>query len=113
MPRYDFKCCGKTWEERVEYDLRDRVLCDICNCVATRLMHSFSTPGLTYVGTDRFKGAELALGKRGLESTKDVERAMREVGAEPVDAYYRQKPLPAPKEITLEELNPYLDGMPL
>lgn len=113
MPRYDYRCCNVTWEERVDYDLRDRVLCDVCNRPAKRLMHSISTPGLTYVGTKRFEGAELALGQKGLESAKDVERAMREVGAEPVDPYFRQKPLPPPKEVTLEELNPYLDGMPL
>lgn len=113
MPRYDYECCGKKWEEFVSYDNRDRVLCDVCNSPGRRLVSLFNPVGLTYVGTSRFKGAEFALGKQGLESTRDVERAMADVGAVPVDAYYRPPAPPPPKEITMEEVAPYLDGMPL
>ena len=112
MPRYDFKCC-KTWEQYADYDNRDAVRCGDCGKLANRLVSLFNFSGATYVGTDKFKGAELALGAKALESVRDVDRAMEAVGAQPVDAYYRPPASPPLKEVTLKELAPYLDGMPL
>ena len=105
---YEYSCCEKKWEERVKFTLRDRVRCGDCGKHANRLVSSFNFTGGTYVGTKRFKGAELATGVQSLESTGDVDRALEATGTQPVDAYYRAPKPPPPKEITLEELNEYL-----
>lgn len=107
MPFYTYKCC-KEWDARVDVDSRDSVRCSDCWKLASRLVSQFNFVGAGYVGTKRFAGAELALGKQGLESIRDVERAMEEVGAQPVDPYYRPPAPPPLKEITLKELNEYL-----
>jgi len=112
MPRYDFECCKK-WEQYVDYDNRNSVRCVDCGKLANRLVSLFAFNGATYVGTDRFKGAEIGTGVKGLESVKDVDRALAVAGAQPIDAYYRPPKPPPPKEVTLKELAPYLDGMPL
>ena len=107
MPRYEYSCC-ENFEKYAEYDHRDSVTCGMCGKLANRLVAGFTFLGASYVGTKRFAGAELALGQKGLESTKDVERAMEEVGAQPIDPYYRPPAPPPLKEITLKELNEYL-----
>jgi len=107
MPRYDYQCCKK-WDQYAEFDSRDTVRCSDCGKLANRLISQFTFYGATYTGTKRFEGAELALGERGLESVRDVERAMDRVGAVPVDPYYRPPAPPPLKELTLEELNPYI-----
>ena len=105
---YNYKHCNKEWDSFVKPNRRDRVSCDVCGNLADRQISNFSFVGASYVGTDRFKGAELGLGVKGLESSKDVEKAMEKVGAQPVDAYYRQPAPPPLKELTIEELNEYL-----
>lgn len=112
MPRYEYTCC-KDWDQYADWDSRDAVRCGDCGKLASRKMASFIFSGATYVGTDRFRGAEQALGAKNLESVRDVERAMERVGAQPVDPYYRPPAPPPPKEITMKEIAPYLDGMPL
>ena len=112
MPRYDYSCCSK-FEKYAEFDRRDSVTCGVCGKLASRMVAQFAFLGASYVGTKRFQGAELALGVKGIESTKELSRAMKEAHVEPVDAYYRKPELPKPKEVTIEELAPYLDGMPL
>ena len=113
MVFYSYKHCNKEWEERVKFDRRDRVKCVGCGELADRQVSSFNFTGATYVGTDKFKGAELGLGVKGIESSKEVDAICELKGVHPVDAYHRQDPLPAPKEITMKEIAPYLDGMPL
>ena len=112
MPRYEYQCC-KEWEQYAGFDDRDSVRCSDCGKLAGRKMASFVFSGATYVGTDRFRGAEQALGAKNLESVRDVEAAMARAGAVPVDPYYRQPTPPPLKELTMKEIAPYLDGMPL
>lgn len=113
MPLYDYECCRK-FDALVRYDARDTVSCVDCGKLAKRIENfQFSIGNATYVGADRFKGVEAATGIRGIENKRAAEAALKAVGAEPVDAYYRPPPPPPPKEVTLKELAPYLDGMPL
>lgn len=107
MPRYDYSHCGITWEKRVDFNSRDSVRCD-CGKLASRQMALFNFTGATYVGTNKFAGASQALGVKGIESAKEVDRLCEERGAHPVDPYYRQPPLPKPAEIPDEDFLPYL-----
>ena len=113
MVFYSYKHCNKEWEERVKFDHRDRVRCGGCGQLADRQLSSFNFTGASYVGTDRFQGAELALGVKGIESAKEIDQICKIKGVHPVDATHRQESIPEPKEVSMKEIAPYLDGMPL
>ena len=81
----EYSCCGKVWDKLVKFNSRDRVRCCDCGKLASRLVSHFNVPGATYVGTDKFKGAEAALGVRGVESANEIDRICKEQGVHPVD----------------------------
>lgn len=112
MPFYEYEHCGSNWTSRNSIDGRDRELCSKCNLRARRLISGFSIGNQTYVAGN-LDNVSNATGIKGIETIRDADRAMEQTGTVRVDAYYRPPKPPPPKEITLEELNPYLDGMPL
>lgn len=111
MPVYEYEHCSRFDKLVRNSDDRDRVSCS-CGAPARRLQSSFSLGNITHVA-DNYKNIEFGTGVRGIETLGQVERALKSTGTQPVDAYYRAPKPPPPKEVTLEELAPYLDGMPL
>jgi hypothetical protein len=114
MPLYEYECSCGIRERLVSYVSRDSVNCTACGNSAKRLeVYEFGILNANYVGSKRFEGAAKALGVDRIESAKEIDEICEVQGVVPVEAYYRPPAPPAPKEVTLEELNPYLDGMPL
>lgn len=112
MPYYEYTCCDATWTARNPIDGRDLELCNRCNLRAKRLISNFSIGNQTYVA-DNLKNIENATGVKGIQTVKEADAAMEQTGTIRVEPYYRPPKPPPPKEVTLEELAPYLDGMPL
>lgn len=112
MPIYEYVHCNTPFSKRVSYDSRDTVSCVVCKHKAQRLMSSFNVGNVTHVA-DNYKNIEHATGVRNIETHSEAQRALTYTGTEPVEAYYRPPKPPAPKEVTMEELAPYLDNMPL
>lgn len=112
MPFYDYEHCGNGWTKRISYDSRDTVTCDTCNGKALRKIGLFFLGNVTHVA-DNYKNIEFGTGIRGIETHREAQAALKSTGTEPVEAYYRPPPIPKAKEITLEEMAPYLDNMPL
>ncbi len=111
MPIYEYDCCTR-FERFVRNSAkRDRVAC-ACGKRAVRRVSSFSIGNQTYVAGN-LKNIEFGTGVRNLETVAAADRALKEAGVEPVDAYYRAPKPPPAKEVTMVELAPYLDGMPL
>lgn len=107
MPRYDYKCCT-VWEQFSDYDSRDSVKCCDCGKLASRLVSLFAIHNATHIGAKRFAGIEKATGVTGIECVKDASKALEQAGVTPVDAYFRQKPLPKRQEVTDEDFMKYL-----
>lgn len=112
MPYYEYEHCGSNWTSRNPIGGRDRELCSKCNLRAKRLVSSFSIGNQTYVAGN-LKNISDATGVKGIETVREAERALSETGTVPVEPYYRAPKPPPPKELTIEELAPYLDNMPL
>lgn len=112
MPYYEYEHCHDRWTSRHPIDGRDTELCHRCNLRARRIISSFSVGNTTYVA-DNLKNIEFGTGIKGIETVKDADRALMETGTVRCEPYYRPPKPPPPKEVTLEEMAPYLDGMPL
>lgn len=112
MPVYEYECCGEKFDAIRRMDDRDTVSCGHCQSLAKRVMSQFSVGNTTYVA-DNLKNISFGTGVKGIETVRDADRALRETGTIPVDSCYRPPKPPAPKEVTLEEMAPYLDNMPL
>lgn len=111
MPIYEYSHC-KDFEEFVRNpDDRDGIRC-ACGALAVRKLSNFSIGNQTYVAGN-LTGVSNATGIKGLETVRDADRALSETGTVPVDAYYRPPKPPPLKEVTMKELAPYLDNMPL
>ena len=103
----------EVFERLAPFEFRDTVRCPSCEKPAERLVSRFTALNTTRVGANAYSGIEMGTGIKGIETHKDAQRALELTGTQPVEAYYRAPKPPPPKEVTMEELAPYLDGMPL
>lgn len=112
MPVYEYECCGVRFDAIRRMDDRDTVSCSHCKSLAKRVVSSFNIGNTTYVA-DNLAGVSNATGIKNIDTIRAADRALSETGTVPVDAYYRPPKPPPLKEVTMEELAPYIDNMPL